>query len=481
MAASAVARFRVTITASARSSASQPSRHGPAGQRPADRAGGLRAHDQDVEVAADVEPLVGVVEHQDLGAVGQRPLGARPPGRDRRRRPPRAPSAGAPGSRRRRSRGAGCRAGGRATRSAGRSRWRSASCPTRPPSRLPTATDGSGRSRTGNPAAAVGEAARVHREAPEARDRQQRQARQPRVRAPAGPQPAHDPVGVAPAAHGSFPAISAQSLLRLAQSRREPAVAGGHLERASVPDRAPRRRASGIMNRSHESNRHARSASAWSGTITPPPRCAAATTPGFISRRGPVGPSGVNATAWPACELADGAEQRAGRAPRCSSRGRRDSRATRAKSARYWPSRASLTTMAIDLAAGGARAAAAAPRARAETRAAAAPRTAGASAPRRSVRIRQDAASTRNTGARNSRAVEGEILSSDAEQLVGQRHDPRGGAGLAEPLPHQGESLPLGDGDRVAGVEQRPERVGQRAPRPGPAASRARPPARPPG
>ena len=48
----------------------------PGRKGPADRAGGLRAHDQDVEVAADVEPLVGIVEHQDLGAVGQRALGA---------------------------------------------------------------------------------------------------------------------------------------------------------------------------------------------------------------------------------------------------------------------------------------------------------------------------------------------------------------------------------------------------------------------
>ena len=37
------------------------------------------------------------------------------------------------------------------------------------------------------------------------------------------------------------------------------------------------------------------------GTITPPPRCAAATTPGLSSRRGPRGPSGVNATERPAC------------------------------------------------------------------------------------------------------------------------------------------------------------------------------------
>ena len=113
-AASAVARFRVTITASARSSAAQPSRHGPGRQRPAHRAGGLGAHHQDVEVAADVEPLIGVVEHQHLRAVGQRALGARPPGRGRPRPPPRAPSAGAPASRRRRSPGAGCPAGGRA-------------------------------------------------------------------------------------------------------------------------------------------------------------------------------------------------------------------------------------------------------------------------------------------------------------------------------------------------------------------------------
>jgi hypothetical protein len=74
-AASAVARFRVTITASARVIASHASRHGPAGsdQR---TAGSLGAHDRQVEVTADIEPLVGVVEHQHLRAVGQRPFRA---------------------------------------------------------------------------------------------------------------------------------------------------------------------------------------------------------------------------------------------------------------------------------------------------------------------------------------------------------------------------------------------------------------------
>src|ERR1041385_2424408 len=56
----------------------------------------------------------------------------------------------------------------------------------------------------------------------------------------------------------------------------------------------------GTRNRSHDWSRHARSAAAWSGTTTAPPFCAASNAPPLNFRRGPRGPSGVNATAEPA-------------------------------------------------------------------------------------------------------------------------------------------------------------------------------------
>ena len=48
----------------------------------------------------------------------------------------------------------------------------------------------------------------------------------------------------------------------------------------------------------------------------PPPRCAAATTPGLSSRRGPRGPSGRERDRMPRLELAHRAEQGPGSAPR---------------------------------------------------------------------------------------------------------------------------------------------------------------------
>ena len=49
---------------------------------------------------------------------------------------------------------------------------------------------------------------RVHAQAPEPGDRQEREPGKPSVRPPAGPQPPHDPMRVAPPAHPSLPAIS---------------------------------------------------------------------------------------------------------------------------------------------------------------------------------------------------------------------------------------------------------------------------------
>ena len=186
--------------------------------------------------------------------------------------------------------------------------------------------------------------------APEARDRQQRQARQPRVGPPAGPEPAHDPVGVAPPAHAVVPRdLAAVAPPPRCSPAASPSSPGGHLERAAVARFAPARAGLGIMNRSHEFNRHARSRlGVERHDRRPPPRWAAATTPGLSSRRGPRGPSGVNATAWPAWSSRTAPSSARARAPGARAAHRADSPATRAKSARYWPSRASLTTMAID-------------------------------------------------------------------------------------------------------------------------------------
>ena len=67
------------MTTSARSTAPQPLAPRPRGQRPAHRARRLGAHHQQVEVPPHVEPLIGVVEDQHLGAPGPGP--ARPPPR----------------------------------------------------------------------------------------------------------------------------------------------------------------------------------------------------------------------------------------------------------------------------------------------------------------------------------------------------------------------------------------------------------------
>ena len=218
----------------------------PRRQRPAHRAGGLRAHHQHVEVAVHVEPLVGVVEHQDLRAVGQRALGAGDAvrvGHDHRlghrvlvhqrlvvavaAEQDAGPEAardvvpGDPDGDRRLARAADRQVADRhrgqrqvARRRTSRAGTRAAGCPSR--------------------------AARAPRRG------QQRQAGQPRVGPPAGPQPAHDAVGVAPAAHrrSSPPAISRSRSSASRQSGREPGVAGGHLERVGRTRCGPARRAS---------------------------------------------------------------------------------------------------------------------------------------------------------------------------------------------------------------------------------------------
>jgi hypothetical protein len=47
---------------------------GTCGQGPTNGTGSLGAHHRDVEIAVDVQPLVGVVQNQDLRSSGQRPL-----------------------------------------------------------------------------------------------------------------------------------------------------------------------------------------------------------------------------------------------------------------------------------------------------------------------------------------------------------------------------------------------------------------------
>ena len=63
------------------------------------------------------------------------------------------------------------------------------------------------------PAAAIGEASDGHGAPPEPRRGQQGQARQARVRTPARPEPAHDPVGIAPSPHPHASAISSSRAL----------------------------------------------------------------------------------------------------------------------------------------------------------------------------------------------------------------------------------------------------------------------------
>src|SRR6185295_19665761 len=106
-------------------------------------------------------------------------------------------------------------------------------------------------------------------------------------------------------------------------------------------------------------------------------------------------------------------------------------------------------------------AAAATPRARAGRHAAAGLRTAGATVPRRTSGCARTRPARETPAPGTAARSTARPSTSDAEQLVGQRHDPRRGAGLAEPLPHEGESLPLRDGDRVTGSEQRPECGGE--------------------
>ena len=176
-------------------------------QRPAHRPGRLSAHHEDVEIAMHVEALVRVVEHQHLGAVGERALRARhavgigdhhglrhrmlvhqrlvvavaakqDPG-------PQAALDVVPGD-------------PDSDRRLARSTHRQVA-------------HGDRRQREvshRDPAPAVGHPPGVHGETPESRDRQQRQPRQAGVGPAAGPQPTHHPVGVASAAHPSLPAIS---------------------------------------------------------------------------------------------------------------------------------------------------------------------------------------------------------------------------------------------------------------------------------
>ena len=125
------------------------------GQRPPHRLRRFRAHQADIQVARDVEALIGVIQHQHLGALRDRPHGTGAAIRifdhDRARHQlpvhQRLVAADAPEQDRRTSR--------RARRSVRRPRRRSASCPNRPRSGCRSRRDGSGKLTAGDPAAPV--------------------------------------------------------------------------------------------------------------------------------------------------------------------------------------------------------------------------------------------------------------------------------------------------------------------------------------
>ena len=208
------------------------------GQRPAHRAGRLRAHDQDVEVAADVEPLVRVVEHEYLRPVGERPLGARRAIRigDHHR-----PRDGVLVNQR-------LIAAVAAEQHTGNQAARDvvAGDPDRDRG-LARSADGEIADRDGRqreivhrkPSAAVREASHRHRAAPEPRGRQERQAGEPRVGPSAGPQPAHDPVRIAPPRHPPASTISASLTPASVSPVASAPSARLHLERPSIDDRDP--------------------------------------------------------------------------------------------------------------------------------------------------------------------------------------------------------------------------------------------------
>ena len=72
------------------------------------------------------------------------------------------------------------------------------------------------------------------------------------------------------------------------------------------------------------------------------------------------------------------------------------------------------------------------------------------------VRTRHDAASARNAGPASTRAAPGGTLiltASPLEQLVDQRHDPRGGARRSQTLADQRQTRALRHGARILGIE----------------------------